>query len=536
MAGISAEAQDIKSHSRQINVEVAQYRGNRQCAVSLTFDDGIQEDYTLIAPHLDRYGLKGTFCINGAFINDLDDHYAPRLTWDQCREMDNNGHEIASHSWSHINEYEASIDITRREIEKNDSAIIREIGKRPLTYFFPFNAYTQEALSAAMENRIACRLYQFPLGQRNSNATWQSITKWVEEQKKQNKWGVTMTHGIFTAWDQWDEPWILWDFFKLLAQQSDTVWTAPFADVASYVAERDNVTLSVQRDSCLLYVKPSISLNHKLFSTLLTLNIYTSGLDQELEIKQDGKQLLVQTNNGQQMVDFDPFGGEITIRPLTKNEIDMRNSKLTGKRLAVIGDSYVQNHVAPVEHTWHYKLAQKYGMEYFNYGINGNCIAFDHELYGPALYKRYKEMSNPLDYIIVIAGHNDAYNPGLEKAGIGGFKQRLASLCEGLRHDYPQAGILFFTPWKCDNFNGSSQQLVVDAMIEVCGQYDIPIFDAARNSNIDPTSVAFREKYFQWYDDEAHLNEMGHLRFQPLAEQFFLPNIDMNREIRKRVE
>ena len=85
--------------TKAIGVNVAQYRYDRQCAVSLTFDDGIQEDYTLIAPHLDRYGLKGTFCINGAFIGDLDDHYAPRMTWEQCRELDARGHEIDSHSW-----------------------------------------------------------------------------------------------------------------------------------------------------------------------------------------------------------------------------------------------------------------------------------------------------------------------------------------------------------------------------------------------------------------------------------------------------
>ena len=76
------------------------------------------------------------------------------MTWDQCRELDARGHEIANHSWSHQNEYEISIEETRREIVRNDSAIQRELGKRPLTYFLPFNAYTPEALAAAMENLV----------------------------------------------------------------------------------------------------------------------------------------------------------------------------------------------------------------------------------------------------------------------------------------------------------------------------------------------------------------------------------------------
>ena len=59
---------------------VADFLGDRQAAVSLTFDDGIQEHYTLVAPHLNRYALRGTFGINGKYMGDIDDHFAPRLT------------------------------------------------------------------------------------------------------------------------------------------------------------------------------------------------------------------------------------------------------------------------------------------------------------------------------------------------------------------------------------------------------------------------------------------------------------------------
>ncbi|WP_244437021.1 hypothetical protein [Bacteroides reticulotermitis] len=51
------------------------------------------------------------------------------------------------------------------------------------------------------------------------------------------------------------------------------------------------------------------------------------------------------------------------------------DDEFRGKRIGVIGDSYVKNHKEPVAYTWHYKFAQKHGMEYFNYGRNGNSIA-----------------------------------------------------------------------------------------------------------------------------------------------------------------
>lgn len=72
------------------------------------------------------------------------------------------------------------------------------------------------------------------------------------------------------------------------------------------------------------------------------------------------------------------------------------DSRLYGKRMVIMGDSYVKNHVRPVSETWHYKLAAKYHMEYHNYGWNGNCIAFDRTAqgFGPALCERYVTMTD----------------------------------------------------------------------------------------------------------------------------------------------
>ena len=109
---------------------------------------------------------------------------------------------------------------------------------------------------------------------------------------------------------------------------------------------------------------------------------------------------------------------------------------LKGKRIGVIGDSYVKNHKEPVENTWHYAFAQKHGMEYFNYGRNGNSIAYSSPRWGEAMYIRYKKMADNLDYVIVIGGHNDAFK--LDSiGGIDNFKAKLEILCKGLVEKYP---------------------------------------------------------------------------------------------------
>lgn len=193
-------------------------------------------------------------------------------------------------------------------------------------------------------------------------------------------------------------------------------------------------------------------------------------------------------------------------------------------KIGFLGDSYVRNHREPIENTWHYKFARKHGMAYYNYGRNGNCIALDLQRWGTGMYRRYEDMRPDLDYVVVIAGHNDASENRIDSIGLDTFKERLGMLCRGLIERYPRAQIFFFTPWACENFVGSMRETVVDAMLEVCGSYGIPVFDAARHSNIFATSEQFRKIYFQGGKgtDTAHLNAKGHDRFLPVAEQFLL--------------
>ena len=198
--------------------------------------------------------------------------------------------------------------------------------------------------------------------------------------------------------------------------------------------------------------------------------------------------------------------------------------ELRGKRLGIIGDSYVRNHNEPVENTWHYKFARKHDMEYFNYGKNGSCIAHSSQRWGEAMYLKYKKMPDSLDYVIVVGGHNDSFR--LDSiGGVDAFKEKLAIMCEGLIAKYPTAKIFFFTRWNCKKFKGSDAEKVVDAMIEVCGNYSIPIFDSARKGGIYASNDHFREIFFQKSKnntDTAHLNEKGHERFLKVAENFIL--------------
>lgn len=180
-----------------------------------------------------------------------------------------------------------------------------------------------------------------------------------------------------------------------------------------------------------------------------------------------------------------------------------------GKTICIIGDSYVRNHRRPVEETWHYKAANKLNMTYHNYGRNGSCIAFnrDKEGFGPSLLERYRQMPDSTDYILVIAGHNDARKVAGKPDTLHIFRQRLDSLCLGLRTHYPKARIGFVTPWDVPE-EGFKE---VNALIhEICKGYEIPVYNAATQSGIIVADSAFRKQYFQGPRDQAHLNNAGH--------------------------
>ncbi|UKK51485.1 SGNH/GDSL hydrolase family protein [Prevotella sp. E13-17] len=203
---------------------------------------------------------------------------------------------------------------------------------------------------------------------------------------------------------------------------------------------------------------------------------------------------------------------------------------LAGKRIGILGDSYVRNHREPIENTWHYKFAKRHGMQYFNYGRNGNCVSIDLKQWGRAMVNRYQEMDDSLDYVVVIAGHNDAAR--LDSIGADLFREKLTELCDGLIERYPRAQLFFFTPWmRADHdVNAHNFEVVVDCILQVCASRSIPVFDAYHHGNIYAQSDHFRDLFFQnGRRDKAHLNAKGHDRFLPIAEHFIMQYISLDK-------
>lgn len=224
---------------------------------------------------------------------------------------------------------------------------------------------------------------------------------------------------------------------------------------------------------------------------------------------------------------------ETTLCPATDSSLSDTNSTSTATPakpmvINVIGDSYVANHARPKEETWHYKMAQELGMTYNGYGRNGSCIAFDrtHDRksnFGPAMWQRYKDMDPDADYVLIIAGHNDANKVKNNADSLQMFADSLEVMLTNIEQHCPHARIGFVTPWYLDK-PGFAQ--VVRVIKKACKRHHIPLLNNY-NSHcvIDVRNEAFRAKYFQHPKDTAHLSADGHDLYLPVAKKWFLTKV-----------
>lgn len=297
-------------------VSLAPYHGGRQAALSLTFDDGLSDQYTLAYPELRRRGLRATFAIIGSKVGGKmrskqdgieGTDGTPCMTWDMLREMTANGMEITSHGWSHQAVTRLDKESLRYEVQHNDTVIYEQTGQFPRTFFYPGNAKSDACIAFCEQDRVGSRTFQTSIGSKR-DTMW--LYRWVEGLIAQGEWGVGMTHGIACGYDHFKDPQVMWAFLDYLTERQDRVWVAPFCEVAAYVKERKHTQLAVSKTGGRLLVKPVCMIDARLFRQPLTMVVEG---DAPLHVIQDGKELNVCRKDGVTLVDFNPHGGEIVV-------------------------------------------------------------------------------------------------------------------------------------------------------------------------------------------------------------------------------
>lgn len=290
-------------------IKVSNYKDGKECAVSLTFDDGMKEHYTIVAPELEKRGWRGTFWLCCAWIHDDPQVDTTHITWQEAVEMAEKGHEMSNHSWSHPDLTQLPAEEALKEIKLNDEAIEKHIGIKPLTFCFPYNSYNDETVAMAMEGRIGARLKEFWLGGQHSPMDY--LHKQIEDAVASGSWIAGMTHGINYGYDCYENPAEFTEFLDYLKSQEDKVWVGTFREVAAYVKAAENTVLDVRTEGRKILITPSISLDQELYAGLLTMEVESKGA--KIHALQDKKDLAVTYKDGKAYFSFAPFGGTVTV-------------------------------------------------------------------------------------------------------------------------------------------------------------------------------------------------------------------------------
>src|SRR5919112_2563089 len=90
---------------------------NSSKVVILAFDDSPKSQFTLAKPVLDRYGYKGSFFTVCNFVNRGSENVdKSRMNWQDIKALQQQGHDIESHTMTHTDLNNKSIQTLNYEI------------------------------------------------------------------------------------------------------------------------------------------------------------------------------------------------------------------------------------------------------------------------------------------------------------------------------------------------------------------------------------------------------------------------------------
>ena len=106
--------------------------------IMLTFDDTCEEQFTLAAPEMKKYGFKGVFFIMTVSIG------RPRyMKSEQIKSLSDAGHVIASHTWDHHNFKKYQGEDWTTQIDKPTKRLQEITGKKIEYFAYPFGLWNE---------------------------------------------------------------------------------------------------------------------------------------------------------------------------------------------------------------------------------------------------------------------------------------------------------------------------------------------------------------------------------------------------------
>jgi peptidoglycan/xylan/chitin deacetylase (PgdA/CDA1 family) len=150
-------------------------------SVVITFDDGYKNNYLHAYPILKKYNLPATIFLITGFVNgnikpgsysqayreifskcsNYTKEWLP-LSWEEIREMSENGIEFGAHTVSHPRLTKIPLKKAREEIELSKREIEEKLGKEVKCFAYPYGDYNEKIIELVKEAGFACAAAGYP--------------------------------------------------------------------------------------------------------------------------------------------------------------------------------------------------------------------------------------------------------------------------------------------------------------------------------------------------------------------------------------
>jgi len=186
--------------------------------VAITFDDG---PYIYDSDLLDQFaavGAKTTLFVNGNNWDCIYNHA------DSLQRAYKNGHQIASHTWSHADITTLSASAFTTELKKLEEAIGKILGVTPTYFRPPYGNYNQAALNTLTSNNYRYAvLWDIDSGDSDGYSVSQSTAAISNAfASTGNNYHIILNHDTYGNTISGIVPWLL-NFIKSKGLQAVTV-------------------------------------------------------------------------------------------------------------------------------------------------------------------------------------------------------------------------------------------------------------------------------------------------------------------------
>lgn len=277
------------------DTSVALWQGDKNGAVSITFDDGLSDQVDLAVPLLQERGLKATFFIIGEKLQY--EWYSGNIPL-----LVENGQEIGSHGYAHESLTDMDPNQVEDDLYQSQTALQDLTGQDVATIAYPYGDHDSYVEGLAKEYYIAARSTDYPgvlnppdpnenelyglfttgpypyyVGNQtvDPNAVDPNVVAYlqdgVDRAASGQGWFIEMLHGINSGWYAISEATLETHLDYLVANEPN-IWVAPMGTVSEYIYERDAASITTLfQDSNTIQLELQCGLDPDLFDTPLTL-------------------------------------------------------------------------------------------------------------------------------------------------------------------------------------------------------------------------------------------------------------------------